>query len=239
MKHLLLSMAFVPYILLAQAPYSFVNIGLNYNSWKYQDFTFVSAEYGAGWSWGEFYGNSNLQNPLSTYEKKVPNNLRFTMVNDFDIKLTQAFRVHFQDYHLQSKPYFVNDSVLGFSYKYIYRGLWFKPFIGVHYTYDTYFNGLNGYMSGWLINYRFSFLEQNFSLFQWNEIEFLRAKSFYEDSSSKPIGDAKSYGFNGAVKFFWHPQTYMTTGIEYRYSKYKRGSKEYLDAFIYTIKYNF
>jgi len=239
MKKVVWSLLFVPYLVGAEVAYSFFNLGLNYNSWRYSDFLYISAEYGASWRWGEFYGNSNVQNPLRSYTDDRPSNLRLTMVNDFDVKLSESFRVHMQDYHLQSELYFVNDAVLGFSYKYVGEGLWFKPFIGAHYTHDTYFSGVNGYMSGWLVNYKFEILEENFSLFQWNEIEFLRERSFYEAPDGTPKGDAKSYGLNGAIKCYWHPTKIITTGVEYRYSKYKRGTKAFLSALIYTAKYNF
>lgn len=247
MRNLFLTVIFVPYLLVAQVSYSFSNLGLNYYDWRQEsqnvglskNFSFISAEYGIGSNWAEFYGNTNIENPLSSYSNKVPNNLRFTMVNDFDIKLTESFRIHVQDFHLQTDTYFVNDFVLGFSYKYMYEGLWFKPFLGVHYTYDTFYSGLNGLMTGWLFNYRFKILSENFSIFQWSEIEFLRDQNFYELKDGTPIGDSKSYGYNGSIKLYWHPIQSVTTGLEYRYSQYKRGTKEYLSALIYSIKYNF
>ncbi|MDF1884226.1 hypothetical protein JHD49_09760 [Sulfurimonas sp. SAG-AH-194-C21] len=217
----------MPYVLTAQTGYSFINLGINYSTAVDNtlngDFSFLSAEYGTGWSFGEYYGNVNIQNPTKKYKIPAPNNLRYTMVNDLDIKINEAFRVHYQDYHLQSDSLLVNDYALGFSYKYENPKIfWLKPFIGIHYTDDSYFTGLNGYMTGWLLNYNFKLLNNNFSLFQWNEIEFLRTKSFYELSDGTPIGDSKSYGLNGAIKLFWHPTKKIKTGIEYRYSKYKR-----------------
>ncbi|MDF1878120.1 hypothetical protein JHD46_00545 [Sulfurimonas sp. SAG-AH-194-C20] len=237
----------MPCILLTQESYSFVNLGINYTNWTKQtqdniltkNFIFASTEYGFGSKLTEFYGNTNIENPFNSYDDEQAKNLRFLMVNDFDIKLTESFRIHLQDFHLQTDNYFVNDSVLGFSYKYIYQGFWFKPFIGVHYTYDSYFNGVNGLMTGWLLDYKFKILEQTFSIFEWNEIEFLRDKNFYELVDGTPIGDSKSNGLNGAIKFYWHPNEKITAGIEYRYSKYKRGSKEFLGALIYSVKCNF
>ena len=128
---------------------------------------------------------------------------------------------------------------MGASYKYESDfGLWIKPFIGVHYTYDTYFHGLNGYMGGWVFNYDFGMFNQKFSISQWNEIEFGRDKKFYEDDG-EPIGDGKSYGLNGALSTWWHINDDITTGVQYRYANHKLGNIEYQSAFIYTLKYNF
>ncbi|MDF1878308.1 hypothetical protein JHD46_01500 [Sulfurimonas sp. SAG-AH-194-C20] len=234
----------MPYFSWAQTGYSFINLGANYSSWINEaandDFVFLSAEYGAGLNTAEYYGNVNIHNPTKEYKATPQKNLRYTMVNDLDIKINEAFRVHYQDYHLLSNSLRVNDYVLGLAYKYTNQNIfWFKPFIGIHYSDDSYFTGLNGYMTGWLLNYNFKLLNHNFSIFQWNEIEFLRTKSFYELSTGTPIGDSKSYGLNGAIKLFWHPAKKIKTGIEYRYSKYKRGSDKWLSSFVYTVKYYF
>jgi len=93
-------------------------------------------------------------------------------------------------------------------------------------------------MTGWVFNYDFKIFNKKFSLFQWNEIEFKRDKTFYKDGEV-PIGDSKSYGLNGDISLWWHINNDITGGLQYRYAKYKLGNAEYQSAFIYTLKYNF
>ena len=233
--------------LYAQTLYSFSNVSINYLDWSSstksktskEDFAYVTLEGGVGWDWGEFYGNVNLENPTKKYSDESPNELRYTAFGDFDINIKNGFKIHFQDFHLHSDTFYVNDFVVGASYKYESNfGLWIKPFIGVHYTNDTYFNGLNGYMGGWVFNYDFEMFNQKFSISQWNEIEFARDKEFYENDG-EPIGDSKSYGLNGALSTWWHINDDITSGVQYRYANHKLGNIEYQSAFIYTFKYNF
>jgi len=227
--------------------YSFANVGINYFDWSQatedkttkEDFAYLSVEGGAGWDFVELYANANLENPTKQYSDESPNNLRYTAFVDLDIKLVEGFRLHFQDFFLEGLDYYVNDFVAGVSYKYRNdAGFWIKPFIGLHYTTDTYYKGLNGYMAGWTLNYPMEFFEENFALFWWNEIEFDRNRDFYL-SGGEPVGDGKSYGLNGSMNFFWHINKSITTGLQYRYAEHKLGSIEYQSGLIYMLKYNF
>jgi len=227
--------------------YTFSNVGVNYFDWTQdthnktskEDFAYISAEGGAGWKWVEVYANINIENPTKQYSDKSPNNLRYNTYIDLDIKVTEGFRVHFQNFFLEGLDYYVNDFVLGASYKYKYDSkLWIKPFIGLHHTTDTYYKGLNGYMAGWVLDYSLSFLDENFEVFWWNEIEFDRNRDFYM-SDGVAVGDGKSYGLNGSMNFFWHINNSVTTGFQYRYAKYKLGSDAYQAGIIYMLKYNF
>ena len=230
----------------SQLYYSFANVGINYLDWtsttqkqtSQEDFAYLSLEGGAGWDWGEFYGIANLENPTRSSED-APNDLRYTAFVDFDIKIVDGWRVHFQDYNLRSKDFFVNDFVVGGAYKYKNdSGFWIKPFLGAHFTNDTYFDGLNGYMTGWTFKYDFTLFEEKFALFQWNEIEFARKKSFYENSDGTPTGDGRSHGLNGALSVWWNMSNSFISGLQYRYAHHKLGSIEYQNAVVYTLKYD-
>ena len=189
--------------------YGFANVQINYLDWskrtqkevQSQDFFYLTLEGGAGWSWGEFYGNFNIENPLHSYTKDAPDDLRFAGFGDFDIKVSHRFRLHFQNFHLHEHTYFVNDFVSGISYKYNnFKNFWIKPFIGIHHTYDAFYRGFNGYMSGWVFDYDFKIMEQKLQLTQWNEIEFGRHTRFYTDKNGTPIGDGKSWGISRRYK---------------------------------------
>ena len=228
--------------------YSFGNINLNYFDWSAQtqsasnrnDLSYIGYEGGASWDKIELYGFLNIENPTDKYEGESKNKLQFSSLVDVDFKLKNNFKLHIQNFSFQSESYYVNDLVLGFAYKIDTDfGLWWRPFVGVHHTSDTYYHGFNGYMGGWLLNYSFKIFQQRFSIFQWNEIEFLRDDKFYQDNNKQPKGDGASWGLNGALSFWIHLNDYFTVGTQYRYAKNKLGYRDYQEGIIYTIKYNF
>ena len=228
--------------------YSFSNINLNYFDWTHyaenssdkSDFSYLGFEGGVGWNSVDLYGFLNIENPTHTYNENSSDELRFSSLVDLDIEIKNSFKLHIQNFSLNSGSYYVNDFVLGIGYKYrTDYGLWVRPFVGVHHTYDTYYSGFNGYMGGWLLNYDFKLFEQKFSMFQWNEIEFGRDKNFYLNENHQAIGDGASWGLNGAISLWMHFTQNYTTGLQYRYAKNKLGSQNYQSGVIYTIKYNF
>ena len=236
------------YSLLAdtKAIYSFSNVGINFFDWTdktenvttKKDFSYLSVEGGIAWDFAEIYATANLENPLKSYSDEAPNNLRYTALIDTDVNIVNQFRLHIQNFYLEGNDFYVNDFVLGFGYKYINQNFWIRPFIGAHHTDDSFYSGWNGYMTGWTLNYIFKVYGENFSLFQWNEIEFGRSRKFYLNGNV-PIGDGKSYGLNGSVNFFWNINKKITTGVQYRYADHKLGSIEYQAGVIYMLKYNF
>jgi hypothetical protein len=240
----LLFIFLIPLFLYADFLYSFKNISFNYFDWDKtsqeeaykEDFSYFELEGGFGYDAIEFYGFFNLENPLHSYN----DDLRYVAFVDTDYKLFNEFRIHFQAFNLNSHNYYVNDPVLGVSYKFVSNfGLWFRPFLGFHYTYDTYYKGLNGYMGGWLFSYDFKIASKKFNIFNWNEIEFGRKKEFYQDSNSNPIGDGDSWGLNGAVSGWFFPTDSLSLGVQYRYAKNKLGKNIYQSGVIYSIKYYF
>ena len=228
--------------------YHFENVNINYLDWKEttqqqetkDDFVYIGLEGGASWDEGDFYGFFNLENPFQSYTDEDPKSLRFSTLADIDINIKNNFKIHIQNYHLHSEDFYVNDFVIGASYKYISDfGLWFHPFLGVHFTNDTYYDGYNGFMTGWLFSYNFKLFDQKFNLFQWNEVEFAREKDFYKSDDGSLIGDSASWGLNGAVSFWWLINDTFSTGLQYRYADNKLGSPDYQSAFIYTARYHF
>ena len=226
--------------------YSFIDTSINYLDWTQgtqnstfqKSFAYLELEGGAGWDWGSFYGFMDIENPLSSYDDSAPDDLRFTFKPVLDIDIKNNFNLHVQTFYLESKSFYVNNFVTGISYKYFSDyGLWFIPYIGVHYQNSTYYSGFNGYMAGWSFNYDFKLFNQDFYIFNWNEIEFDRAKEGYELDDGTPIGDGKSYGVNGALSLWYKATQGLTLGLQYRYAKYKLGSAEYQSAMIYSLKY--
>jgi len=230
-----------------QPLYTFATTSVNYLDWSKgtqtrtsrSDFTFLELEGGAGWNFGEFYGYIDIENPTKDYEDAPPRELRFVTKPIVDIKLIDNLALHVQDYYFKSDTFYVNNLVLGFSYKYVSDfGLWIKPFIGSHYQNSTYYSGNNGTMAGWVLNYDMNILGEKCSLFQWHEMEFNRDKTHYQLNDGTPIGDGKSHGINGAVSLWWHVTPKFSTGVQYRYADHKLGFESYQSAMIYTFKYN-
>ncbi len=228
--------------------YTFKDVSINHLNWSkssekktaYRDFTYLEVEGGAGWTWGEFYGFFDIENPLANYEDTSAKGLRIALKPILDIKLYENIYFHIQDYYLNSELFYVNNLVSGISYKLASgNNFWMKPFIGVHYQDDTYFHGFNGYMFGWQFYYNFKILNENFTLFQWHEMEFQRAKEYYQLSDGSPKGDGKSNGINGALSFWYNINESFTTGLQYRYTSNKLGYDEDLSAVIYSFKYYF
>ena len=94
-------------------------------------------------------------------------------------------------------------------------------------------------MGGWSFAYDFTLLAQKLRLSQWNEIEFGRKEDFYLDENARPVGDGKSWGYQGVLALWYLPIQTLTLGLQYRYAHHKLGHIEYQDAWIYTVKYNF
>lgn len=248
-----IKMVFVAIILMSTIPlsakmfYNFSNMSINSLDWDSvtekktakKDFGYIGLEAGAGWDWGEIYTFANIENIVRSYKTKTVKNLQYSVYGDLDINIKNSWRIHIQDFKLQSESFYVNDFVIGLAYKYqSNKGLWIRPFLGLHYTNDTYYNGFNGYMGGWLFSYEFKYMGEKFSIFQWNEIEFGRSRKFYE-FEGKSVGDSKSYGLNGALSFWWYKDKHLASGLQYRYAKHKLGSVEFQSALIYTLKYYF
>lgn len=215
--------------------YSFSNLSINYLDWssntekstKRNDFSYVEYEGGTGHKWGETYIFVDVRNPTNTYHEDSKHKLAFALKPTLDLKLKDNFAFHIQDYDLHSETYYTNDAVAGFSYKITTKfNFWAKPFVGYHYKTSTYYTGGDGYMFGWLFNYKY----KQFSLFNWHEMTFNR------DSKD---GYGSHMGVQGALKFWYNTQYKISVGLQYRYANYELGSKSYQWGYIYSMKYNF
>lgn len=236
----------------AQASYlgGFANTSINYLDWTSHtthktgksshkdDFAYLELEGGANFSWGEFYGFFDLENPFNPRKTQPGDNQRYTVKATSRIYLGESpFNLYGHVYGTWSLPGKENggnfhevNTLYGLGYNTQIDNLWFKPFVALHYVDQTYYSGNNGYVVGWVAGYDFSIRDQKFSISNWHEMEFSRHKRY---------GNGGQNGFNGALAFWWHPTTSITTGIQYRYAYKKLGEDFLQDGIVYSLKYNF
>lgn len=236
--------------------WSFANVSVNYLDWSNgteartasnapkSDFMFLEIEGGAGFSWGEFYGFFDFENPTNDqFDESSGGKDNFRTAGKItshiylgDSPLSiYAHLYDFRDYGFESRE---QDQILGLGYRTTFdNGLWFKPFIGAARVQSNSYTGMNGFMAGWVAGYDFSALNQNFSVTNWHEQTFGRDDEYLEQNY---VGDkAGSVGTNGALSLWWHPSDLITTGIQYRYSDNKLGTPDdYQNAMIYSVKLN-
>ena len=115
--------------------------------------------------------------PEDSRDAKDGKNARIAAKGAFHYYLGDSpFSLYGQAYHFNSKGFYETNSVLGLAYRYNHSsGLWVKPFIGAHYVdSDKGYTGKNGMMAGWVLGYSFKAMDQNFTLTNWNEMEFKR-----------------------------------------------------------------
>ncbi|WP_386082671.1 outer membrane protein OmpK [Vreelandella sp. F11] len=236
--------------------WSFANVSVNYLDWSNgtedrtasnaakSDFMFLEIEGGAGFSWGEFYGFFDFENPTNDqFDESSGGKDNFRTagkvtshiyLGDSPLSI-YAHLYDFRDYGYNSRE---QDQILGLGYRTTFdNGLWFKPFIGAARVQSNSYTGMNGYMAGWVAGYDFNALNQNFSVTNWHEQTFGRDDDYLEQNY---VGDkAGSVGTNGALSLWWHPSDLITTGIQYRYSENKLGTpNDYQNAVIYSVKLN-
>jgi len=90
--------------------YSFSNINLNYFDWDNKsekesgkgDFTYIGFEGGAGWEKVDLYTFLNIENPFDSYNEESPNGLRFSYLVDLDVEIKNNFKLHIQNFALNS-----------------------------------------------------------------------------------------------------------------------------------------
>ncbi len=229
--------------------YRFSNVSINYLNWTNgttersakEDFLYLELEGGAGWDWGDFYFYIDLENPDKSWDGTPTDNMRVSLKPKLNFKLGESsWLFHVQNYYLKEKDFYVNNFVPGIAYNYTNdSGLWFQPFFGGHYQNSTFYDGWNGYMTGWVLNYDFNVKGQDLAISQWHEYEFDRDEEHYKLADGTRIGDGASSGINGAIALWWHINKKITAGIQYRYANNKLGYYGYQTGPIYTLKYNF
>lgn len=252
------ALAALPSAAIASSPqWSFGNVSVNYLDWSNgtekrtatnaakSDFVYLELEGGVGYSWGEFYGFFDIENPGHDQFDEGSDgkdNLRTAGKVTSHLYLGDTpFSVYlhlydFRDYGFHSRE---QDQILGFGYRHTFgNGLWIKPFIGAARVQSSGYTGMNGGMLGWVAGYDFNALGQNFSLTNWHEQTFARDDDYLEQNYVGAKAD--EIGTNGAVALWWHPTRMLTTGLQYRYSDEKLGSPgQYQNAVIYSLKFNF
>ncbi|OAT48570.1 putative exported protein [Proteus hauseri ATCC 700826] len=236
----------------AQANYlgGFASSSINYLDWTQHtthktgntthkdDFAYLELEGGVNFSWGEFYGFFDLENPFNRRITQPGHNQRYATKTTGRIYLGKSnFNLYGHVYGVWSLPsqkyggnFHEINTLYGIGYNTQFANLWFKPFIAFHYVDQTFYSGNNGYVAGWVAGYDFSLYQQKFSLTNWHEMEFNRNKNY---------GNGGKNGFNGALAFWWHVTPSITTGVQYRYAYKKLGENFLQDGIVYSLKYNF
>ncbi|MGQ7247919.1 outer membrane protein OmpK [Halomonas sp. V046] len=252
------ALSLVPQSAAADAPHwSFANLSVNRLDWSSgteqrtaddaakSDFTYLEIEGGAGFSWGEVYAFVDIENPGHDRFDEASGgseNLRTAAKVTSHLYLGESpFSLYlhvydFRDYGYDGRE---QDQVIGLGYRHTFAsGLWVKPFLAAARVQSDGYTGSNGGMLGWVAGYDFSAFDQAFSVTNWHEQTFDRDAEYL---SQNYVGArADSVGTNGAVALWWHPHRLITTGVQYRYADNKLGTpKQYQNAMIYSLKFNF
>ncbi|CDH32901.1 outer membrane protein OmpK [Xenorhabdus bovienii] len=234
----------------AEYQWGFANVSMNYLDWTKHttqktgqtshkdDFAYLELEGGAGFSWGELYGFLDLENPFNSKTAQPGDNQRYTFKTTGRFYLGDTgFNLYGHVYGTYSLPGKANggnfhevNTLYGLGYNTTLAGVWFKPFVALHYVDQTFYSGNNGYVVGWVAGYDFQLWQEKFSITNWNEIELNRNQRY---------GNGGREGINGAVGLWWTPHPSFTTGIQYRYADNKLGEDFLQDGIVYSVKYNF
>ena len=232
--------------------YGFGNVSISRLDWssktekntEKKDFTYVEAEGGAGFTWGEVYGFIDIENPTKSNDRvigtrpdgtKIINGRRVAIKGNTRIKLGDSgFNLFGQIYDLNTSGFNEQNRFVGFGYNFTGDNYFFKPVLALHNAETTYFSGNNGYMLGWVAGYNFKAMGEDFMVTNWHEYEFDRDSKYLQKN-----GKARKTGHNGAVALWWNATNHITAGLQYRYADDKLGSATYQDGVIYTLKYNF
>ncbi|MFI3245314.1 MAG: outer membrane protein OmpK [Ferrimonas sp.] len=238
----------------AEYMYGFADVNINWLDWSKrternsdgfkEDFYYLELEGGAGFDWGELYMFFDSENTFNGNDTRGSNSNTFKGNNSFRIaskiavgyNLKYNLQAYAQNYYVMGSGFYDSMTVMGLRYNFFTdTGFWAKPFLGINYTRNDTWSGINGGTLGWVFGYDFIAWEQPFSLSNWNEMEFGRSNDY---SGSGP--NRRSFGLNGALALWWHlPQSPLTVGVQYRYFENKLAQDGYGEGVIYTIKYNF
>lgn len=225
----------------AEQKYGWGNIHFDYQDWNagFTDLNYkqalVGVEGGIGFNWGEMYGFYDYENITGKRgeQGQTANGETHIYLGDSGVSLFGKV------YNSQSPDFKETNQFLGLGYTDLKGdGWWFKPWIARQYitahnnfgpAYDV--NGLNGFSIGWNAGYAFKFLEQDFLLSNWNEIELDRN----DDYASNNFGHE---GLNGGLNLTWKITDHISTTVMYRYFYNKLGADGYGDILIYRIAYD-
>jgi len=191
------------------------------------DFNYLELEGGGQFTWGELYGFFDLENfdmnahQMRTAEKGVA---RYYLGQT-------GFSLYGHVYEFDKAAFSDQVRVIGLGYQLTGQGWWFKPFLGINEVTQTYFTGMNGYMTGWTAGYSFKIGQHSFLLSSWHEMRFAR-----QDTA---IYQRVPVGQNGAAGIWWTYIPQITVGAQWRYAMNELGTPGYVGAGIASLKYNF
>ncbi len=218
--------------------YGFADVSLNRLFWSdatkakstKSDFNYLELEGGSQFSWGEMYGFFDIENIL----KRDANEVRTAakgVIRYYLGKSQVSLYAHVYDFN--AIGFSEQNRVIGLGYQFSIPQGWFKPFLGVHDVTQTFFNGLNGYMGGWIAGYGFKLFGEDFLATDWHEIEFARQAAYAAGNGGKPVSQ------NGAAALWWNAVPQLTFGLQWRYAMDKLGTSRGLNAGIASVRYNF
>jgi hypothetical protein len=221
----------------AEYQWGFADLNLNYLNWDKgteekstkTDFTFLEIEGGAQHSWGELYGFYDVENVGKTGDEMrtaAKGSARYYLGNS-------NISLYAHVYNFTSQGFAEQNRVVGFGYQFVEGAFWFKPFLGVHEVSQTFFNGYNGFMTGWVLGYSFKVNGQSLAINNWHEIEFARREAYALSN-----GNSKT-SHNGAASIWWNVSSNYSLGLQWRYAVDKLGTAGTMNATITTLKYSF
>jgi len=219
--------------------WGFADVNVNHLIWDNStkqkstktDFNYLELEGGGQFSWGEVYGFFDIENIGKRGE--VLRTAAKGSVRKYLGREGAGFSLYGHVYNFTAPGFSEQNRVYGLGYQVAGQTWWFKPFLGLHDVTQTFFNGSNGFMGGWVAGYGFQIGKQQFLLFDWHEIEFAR-----KDAYAAQNGDARS-SQNGAASAWWIANRYWSLGAQWRYALNKLGTEGWQHAAIFTVKYTF
>jgi len=224
---------------LAQAAYEggFADVSVNYLSWDNstvarstkRDFAYLEIEGGSQFTSGETYGFFDLENlakgatEFRTAAKAIG---RYYLGKS-------GFSLYGHVYNFTAAGFYEQNRVGGLGYQLRFKQGWFNPFLGLHDVSQTFYQGLNGYMGGWVFGYLFSAFGESFMATNWHELEFARAAGYASTYGGRSISH------NGAAAIWWTTKIGIVPGLQWRYAKDKLGTSGNMNALIVSLKYMF
>jgi len=221
----------------ADMKWGFADVSVKYLDWNRQteekspkrDFTYLELEGGGQLSWGELYGFFDVENPGQTGK-----DVRTAAKGSISYYLgTSGLTLYAQVYNFAMAGFYDQNRVMGLGYSFQRESWWFKPFLGFHEVSQTYYNGSNGYMGGWVAGKFLSWGTAKFLIADWHEIEFMRNENYARGNGGK------RESHNGALSAWWIANRNYTLGVQWRYATDKLGTAGAVGAVIYTLKYVF
>lgn len=217
--------------------WGFGDVSLNHLAWDAptkakstkSDFDYLEFEGGAQYSWGETYGFFDIENigrrgeVLRTAAK---GSLRYYLGKS-------GFSAYGHVYNFTQPGFAEQNRVYGFGYQVTGKNWWVKPFLGFHDVTQTYFNGSNGFMGGWVVGYGFKIGRQEFLAADWHELEFARRDDYAFANGNRHVSQ------NGALSLWWSATKNVNPGVQWRYAVDKLGTAGEMNAAIFTLKYLF